>query len=1104
LSLDSLRLLTEDLDPFSGDPRACDLYRLHGIIHATIRRALALLEDAAWAEGIRVLDEVSGSITTTIWGELGGPLPPDTLMRLTVETATSATRRTVAEALIQDELEQGAGRKYYSDLAEYRLLGARLALTTNDRAAAHRLWIDACRMLTAYGWHKDITIYELFDPLPDLIAADPARGRRCVAMLQPLCERVPLHTDGRETRGAWGRWWNLLAAADPIALARLTAPTLLAHCNDPIPLLHEARSDMWIAWHRRADPIVAGALRLTLEETLDGTDPAAMGRLTTVTDGTGADSAADLMTLLLARADERPFRYGDSNSDELLSRDNELVQQLNSVADRARVPRVAPMPTTNPEASPSVFGTKADTSAPSQRPTNYIDEQVRLLFPPGAVGLARAIRSWRGRLYDEVRPDWTTQRFSNILGYRMIELAEGGRENDAEAALQLIADAGGLIDRSGLLAMLAAGLERNHQVRLAALAYTLAWTRARGRGGWLTFGGETEIGSLSRAAEIDRALTLRTIAHEIERIVSGGRYGTYGISQALIYGFALGGLGGPAERGLDIGFMAWNEAFLVIANRAPRVDPSDDPDEPYTAPEPDNGDDLPGDLNVAFATAVVAGLGHAARDQKRRSLVAIQMLLSERRMEVAPAIRTALLSLSDPATLTWLLQTLASAGDVATPVVAECADVLADLARKQHMTVRALARRLLGDRGTPAPASPEPDPALLGRGPSSLWKPAHIDAGGEDAAKTDEIVADAAGLRLSHAEAILPGLGNAVRARVSGAIEEGPFKRRLKAQLDAYSDRVEKRWPDAYLATEETVEDALQRAAAGGRAAHLANGRPITDPIGWEDILASALLDDPLLPVGLESRRHPRPDLAPPPPRGDALWTALRAAAGGQATDGLEVRGAAQRDGMLLGTLTMAPAETAPSLNAGRFGGWRLLATCERRISPRPDRTGDDSVAERSRAVEIRRAGDLHALNLPPLASGGIGAWIDDLPHGLLMNAPTKSQPVIGLDSELTEVSDALRGLGIHKPMLTPVRWLIVTLGLHPSQSFVLDDDDGPGLALIAWRTGYETSEYHLPWPMLRGSAVAVRSDLFDRLLAMFPGHLILRDFLAGNVDLCG
>lgn len=230
LSVDALHLLTEDLNPFSGDPRACDLYPIHRVIDATIRRAVSLLNDQAWGEALRVLADVSSSITTTLSGELGGPIPPDRLLRLAVEKATS-TRRAASEALLKDEIESGGGGRYYADLAEYRLLGARLALTGGDRSEAWRLWIDACRMLTAYGWHKDITIYELLDPLPALITADPARGRACVAKLQPLCERVPLHTDGRETRGAWGRWWELLAAADPVALARLTAPTLLGHCN---------------------------------------------------------------------------------------------------------------------------------------------------------------------------------------------------------------------------------------------------------------------------------------------------------------------------------------------------------------------------------------------------------------------------------------------------------------------------------------------------------------------------------------------------------------------------------------------------------------------------------------------------------------------------------------------------------------------------------------------------------------------------------------------------------------------------------------------------------------------------------------------------------
>ncbi len=1099
LSLAALQLLTEDLNPFSGDPRACDLYPIHGVIDATIRRAVALLSDEDWGEALCLLDDVSGSITTTLSGELGGPIPRDRLLRLAVETATS-TRHAAAEALVRNEIENGARGRYYADLAEYRLLGARLALTADDRTEANRLWIDACRMLTAYGWHKDITIYELLDPLPTLIRADPARGRVCVAQLQPLCERVPIHTDRRETRGAWGRWWGLLAAADPIALARLTAPALLSECNLPNSLLHDARSEMWRAWHHRADPIVAASLRLTLEEPLDSADPAALDALADMTDGTGDDVAARLMTLLLARIDERPFRYSVSNSDELVDRDTEWIDELNSVADRARVSRVAPMLTTSPEARPSSLLRNSRASPVS---SGQVVHPIAL-FAPGAVGLARAIRAWRSRRYDEAGPDWTMERFANILGYRIVELAEAGREEDAAAALGFVADATDFGDRAGLLHILAEGLERNHQPRLATVAYTLAWTRARGHGGWLTFGGETEIVALRRAAELDQVLTLKTIAQETEQIISRGRYGTYGISQALIYGFAVGGLGSSADAGLDVAFLAWKEAFTVIADRAPRVDPADDPDVPYTPPEPDEGGEVPGDLNIAFTIASLAGLAHAAREQKRRSLVAAEVLLNERPVEAGDAFKTALLTLSDPATLMWLLRMLERAGDVAMPVIDECADVLTELAGRPHLTVRALARRLLGNREAPPPPPAEADRALLGPGPSGLWIPPAVSPDGEDLRGTNELVDTVAGVRLLRAEALLPGLEDAVRRRVATDVVEEGHKKRMNRQLDAYADRIEKRWPDAYLAPEEAVEDALQRAAVGGRAARLAQGLPVSDPVGWEYQLATALLDDPDLPVALEATRHPRADTAPPPHRGDPVWSALHARAQGQPTRDAQVEAADLHGGLLLGTLTVAAAETAPIRNAGRFRGWRQLAAVERRTSPPPNRNGEsDLVAVRFRAVELRDSGDLRALTLPPAAAGGLRAWTTRLPSGVSQSAPTQSWPIVGYDSEVAAAGDARQGLGIQTPLLSPTPWLIVTLGLRPGAHFVLDDDAGPALALVTWRTEYETSEYHLAWPRLRGAAIVIRNDLFDRLLGAIPGRLKLRDFVSGDVELC-
>lgn len=1098
LSLDALRLLKEDLNPFSGDPRACDLYPIHGVIDATIRRAIELMNDDSWDEALNLLGEVGRSITTSLSGEMGGPVPPDRVLHLAVETATS-TRQAAATALVSDEIDNGGGGRYYADLAEYRLLGARLALTAGDRREAWRLWIDACRMLTAYGWHKDITIYELLDPLPALIASDPARGRACVAKVQSLCDRVRLHTDGRETRHAPARWWELLATADPVALARLVAPTLLATCNEPNSLLDNARSDLWRAWHHRADPIVAGALRLTLEESLDSTDLAALGNLADLTNGTGSDLPARVMTLLMARIDERPFRYGVSNSDELLQRDKEWVSELNSLADRAGVSRVAPMPTANPEA---LGGSRLDNDVVARKPLTQVVDRMAP-FSPGAVGLARAIRAWRSRRYDESEQDWATERFANIIGYRIVELAEAGREEDAEAAVGFVADATGVADRSGLLGMLAKGLERHHKLRLATVAYTLAWTRARGQGGWLNFGGETEIGALKRAAEIDRVLTLNTLARETEQAISRGRYGTHGISQALMHGFVAGGLDSSAKLAVDIAFRAWDEAFTVIASRAPRVDPTDDPDEPYTPPERDDGQEVPGDLDIAFATAALAGLAHAAREQKRRSLVAAQVLLNARPESAASAFRTALHTLSDPATLTWLLRTVESEGNSATHVIAECADVLTELAGRPHLTVRALARRLLGDNEAPAPPASQPDSALMGSRPSALWTPNDVAPDPEDA-RTADLVNTVAGVRLMRAEPILPGLGDAVRTRVRTALIGHDYKKRMKSQLDAYADRIEKRWPDAYLAPEEAVEDALQRAAAGGRAARLADGRLIANPIGWEDDLAIALLDDPELPVSLEATRHPRPDVMAPPPRGDLLWRALRARAeGGRPTDGL-VEAAVARNGMLLGTLTVAAGETVPTMRAGRFGGWRLLATVERRVSPSLDRDGQpDSVAERHRAVEIRERGDLQALTVPPVADGDVRSWMTPLRYVESLNSPTRSQPMVGCDSKVIAAGDGRHGLGIQTPLFTASPWLIGTLGLYPGDYFVLDDIDGPALALVTWRTEYDTSDYHLAWPRLCGSAVVIREDLFERMLGALSSQLVLRDFLAGDVDLC-
>ena len=166
-----------------------------------------------------------------------------------------------------------------------------------------------------------------------------------------------------------------------------------------------------------------------------------------------------------------------------------------------------------------------------------------------------------------------------------------------------------------------------------------------GGGGWLTFGGNSEIESFQRAARLDRTLVLNTVADEVERTLVRG-HGSLGLTQALVFGFAKGGI----DESGSLPFAIWDEAFAVIAERVPRVAAIDDPDDAYIPPDSDGGDKLLGNIDVAFASMVLAGLAHPGREHKRRALVAVQLLLEHCPTSVAPAFSSALSSLSDPAT----------------------------------------------------------------------------------------------------------------------------------------------------------------------------------------------------------------------------------------------------------------------------------------------------------------------------------------------------------------------------------------------------------------------------------------------------------------------
>lgn len=1112
----AVSLLTDDVRPFVGSPRACDLYAIHPTVQARVRRAVSMVtDDDVWERIVGVIREVGSDIATTLSGELGGPLPSDWLLQLMIETAPPSKSDAVREMAKAQAADSNA--QFYSDIADETLFAARTELDAGDHAAARDLWRSACQLLVAYGWRKDPTIYELLDPFPMLTTADPQRARERLPALQGICERVWLHTDGKGTRQAPARWWTLLATADPVALADLVAPAVHRRSNEPAEHLHDALTELWRAWCAEADPVVLGALRLAMNAPLDPSDAKAFARLAQEAPNP-ACTAGHLLTSTLARLDERPPRYPVTNTDEMIASDEVNVTAVNLAVRSANAPTVHPLPNL---ASAPDHGQRYDRPTPSSPddPAGHLGAMVLPTFPPGPAGTARAVRAWQARPYSDTSEAWTVDRAALVLGFRLLELAQNGRSEEAVTHLKHIADGSGFGRDSDLLSALADGFALRGEKRLAAVAGALAWTRARGSGGWLAFGGETHLDALRIATDADAGTVLDVVGEEISRTVRSDRVET-GVTQALIIAFATGALrleqpehqNSVTQAGTDAAFMCFDAAMEVIGARTPRMQDHDDPDLPYAPPSSDVNERAPGDLDAAIATAVIAFLARPEREAKRRALLATEYLLTHRPEATANGLHHALASQSDPGSLTWLLSLLTQTVDPGSPALAASADTLAALAAGPHLVVRVLARTLCA---TP-PALPAPDLAdleLVDENVPRLWIPgAEGHAMADDERFIRAILGDFAGERLEGAEPILPGLIAATLRRLSIALDDDDLQRKMRRQLDQLGDSdAEENWPDTWLAIAEAAEESVQRAAAGVRLADPRRG-VLSEPGAREAKLAEALLGHPSLAITLEATRQPRPPVPVPPSRYDPMWESLFPlldASGGVAPDdsmdrsgdgrgetstsrGAQYRGA---ESCYATVVTSVLTDFTQLTDAG--SGWRVLASIERlRSSASRMAKEQDVIVSRFRGPEIRADGDREGFEHPPFVSGALEQW------GWAMEfpAPFRSvEPLSGMDTRVGEGTDTRMGLGLPKIVITPSLPLIAILrATQASRLYELGDDDGPLAALRTWRCLYDTSDYHQSWPRLEGTALVVTERAFDRLSAAVT-RLTLRDFIGRN-----
>ena len=795
--------LARDTDPFKGEPRACDLYPLWGLIHETLAEAFAWLRDDEWPAAFEALMGVSSGTTTSISGTPSGPLTREALLDLLCGSTLSRSRAEVALQLAEQLVgEWRQGEEFYETHALYDLRLAHLQHAAGDSQSAVASWRRASRNLGAYGYRKDTTIFELIDPIPAIGYEDSLVARELLAQVQPLVSAVLQHTDGKETRHARHRWSLALVKVDPAGAARLFARRLAirgGHLDRAVEESLPALLDL--ACEAEVDPnLVAGIWLVAKGGNID-TILRTLQRLSTNTperanrewDRTAAAIEGDR----LAFPDGLDSRLSDFASAHGLTENTLDFQRL-----------------TNPDSTDQFGGTRARWHSVDYQPAFDADAS--------PLSIVRDLKAWSSFDHSGAGVD----QLANGLGWRLVRLAETGQQDVAANLLHHAASDIFYWGRAEVLGDIGKGLARHECRGLAARAFVLAYTSSRGGGGWFTFGGPECHDWICQALELDEEAAMATLAAEV---ASHALRDNWGMTGYLVECFV-------AIDRMDVALAMWRAAYEVIAQRLPPLGPVGTLEVDYRPAEEDGLS-----LSDTLVTLLAALLNHFGQDRKRASATTLAGLIAHNPTLLVAGIREAMRTDLLVTSVLCILQAIDAYEQDPFPLTRGLLEELEALEAADVLGFRVLARRLLeravGPRVLRYPAPPPPQ--------------AHGDA--LDSAS----LGFASRGRLERAEDLWPGFSMRVARSAEALLSSETVAKWMRGTLDAVQspsdlDRVSHIWTIG----NELFECTLHTEASQARLAAAVAGR--VSPRAEEE-LASIVLDDVDIAVRSEMSRVARP-----------------------------------------------------------------------------------------------------------------------------------------------------------------------------------------------------------------------------------------------------
>lgn len=556
----ALNALAQEENPFLGNPRACDLYQIHSIVHETFHRVLRLFPQQYWKINVKFLVAISKNSTTYLQGSPSGPITPWALAEMLIPYSSDTTiNQYIIETIetLGEHVEQAG--EFYENLASMDMVLARAYSNANRKEEALQRWNSVSVYLCGYGFHKDVTIFELIDSIPTLGTLDPEFMKELIEKLHPVVDTVVQHTDGRETKHAHNSFYKAIYSIDPIGAVNLLSKSMSLRGGKIDWRLEQALEYVLDASNPNIDPYIVFLLQSTIP--LENDVDILKKRLHYI----------ELISVKDRKLGELCFNIVAAQVEgDRPKVDKESLRILENYASKFNYP----IPEIDIHSRLAINETSYSSSG-FQKKTFKKNTSNYSIFPVDSTPLdiMNGIRVNRKPILAEKIID---DCMLNAFGYRVIDLIEDNKE---DLALRLIHYFGEEYDSfdGRHLYELAMGFIRYGYSKAAAVSLTLAYAHTRSHGGWLMLGGaECEVW-LETAIRLSPKYAYNTLAVIIANFIKyKGRYN--GITRNLCEFFARAG-----EKGLA--FDIWNEAFLVIEQRVPRKEEMVGPFIPYKTTE---------------------------------------------------------------------------------------------------------------------------------------------------------------------------------------------------------------------------------------------------------------------------------------------------------------------------------------------------------------------------------------------------------------------------------------------------------------------------------------------------------------------------------------